>query len=167
MPKRKLTDEDLAYAKTEYMGYKTTTEIAQALNVPVSTLQYHVDKGWKQERQLAENELIAEFGHTRAAKLNLLAKHSSDIIVKALENLKKRDKPPSMIEARAAVTIFECLDKIMRLDKGSPTDIISETKPITVIELKKQFEQIDPFQDSDETTKDIIETKEQDSSKDI
>lgn len=164
MGNRKLTDEDLAWAKAKYMKYETVKDIAAELNVPRSTLQYYVNEKWKKERQLSENEMIADFGSSRIAKLNLIAKHSSDIILKSLENLKNRDKPPTTMEARAAVTIFEALDKIMRLDKGNPTDIISETRPLTIVELKKEFEQLDPFQDTEDEIIEITdETSKEDS----
>lgn len=142
---KKIPEQTIKLAKTKYMSYEPVSKIAQDLNIPRSSIQYHVNTTWKHERELSENEVISEFADQRISVLNKISKHSADIILKSLESLKNREKPPTVIEARAAVTIFESLDKIMRLDRGSPTDIIGETKPMTIIELKKEFAQIDPF----------------------
>jgi len=143
--KKNIPEQTLKLAKTRYMGHEPLSKICKDLEVPRSSLQYYVNLEWKHERELAENEVISAFADSRVSVLNKISKHSADIILKSLESLSKREKPPTVIEARAAVTIFESLDKIMRLDKGSPTDIIGETKPMTIIELKQEFAQIDPF----------------------
>jgi len=164
MKNKKLSKDNLELARAMYLSYESVTDIAASLKIDRSALSYHVnEKGWKDERDLLENEMIAAFGAARASKLNLLSKHSTDIIVKALQNLKNRDKPPTMMEARAAVNIFESLDKIMRLDKGTPTDIIGETKPMTIIELKEQFEAIDPFNKKPKEIEDAQEIDQKDS----
>jgi predicted HTH domain antitoxin len=156
--KKNIPEQTIKLAKARYMGHEPLSKIAKELEVPRSSLQYYVNLEWKHERELAENEVISAFADSRISVLNKISKHSADIILKSLESLKNRDKPPSVIEARAAVTIFESLDKIMRLDKGSPTDIIGETKPMTIIELKKEIAQLDPFyKEEDEEIITVIE----------
>ena len=48
------------------------------------------------------------------------------------------------MEARNLTTIVSEIDRILRLDDGEPTDIISQHKPATVIELKQKLK-ADPF----------------------
>ena len=59
----------------------------------------------------------------------------------------KADNPEELKahEAKALMDIISNMDKIMRLDAGSPTDIIEETKPVDVIEIRKKILKADPF----------------------
>ena len=65
------------------------------------------------------------------------------IMTRALQELAKRDQPPSIAEAKRATEILESLDKISRLDENKPTEI-TEERPITTVELKERLS-IDPF----------------------
>ena len=50
------------------------------------------------------------------------------------------------------------IDRIIRLDDGEPTDIISEHKPSTVIELKAKLKN-DPFYIEDASFREINDEK--------
>lgn len=143
--KNSLTETKLVTAKTLYMQYTPVSEIAEKLGESRTSIQYYVNKEWRNIRELKEAELISGFADERASKINIIAKHTVDTMIRALESLRNRDKPPTMLEAKAAASMFESIDKILRLDKGQATDIIGETKPITIIELKKEFASADPF----------------------
>lgn len=145
----RIPKEALKVAKAKYLEYEPVSEIAKALDVPRRALQYHVDSKWKKERELMENEVLREIGLTRATKLNLLVKDNLEILAKAVRALKTRDIPPTIKEAQAAANIFESIDKILRLDKGDPTEIISETKPITIVELRNEVDSLDPFYEAE------------------
>lgn len=148
-------DKDLlAKAKTRYMEYEPASEIAKALGTARQNIQYHVDSKWRQERQLMENEVLREIGLSRASKLNVLVRDNIEILAKAVTALKNRDIPPTIKEAQAAANIFESIDKILRLDKGSPTEILAETKPMTIIELRNEVDTIDPFYEVKEISND-------------
>lgn len=161
----RIPKEVLEIAKNKYLEYEAVSDIAKDLNVPRLALQYHVTEKWKEERQLMENEVLREIGLTRATKLNLLVKDNLEILAKAVRALKNRDTPPTLKEAQAAANIFESIDKIMRLDKGNPTEILAETKPITIVELRNEVDSIDPFYEADikEITDEISEDTEENS----
>lgn len=142
---KKHSDKKLEAAKRSYMSYEPVSKIARDLNIPRTTIQNHVNEKWKAERQILANEIIAELGETKAAKLSTLFSNGIDVIHAAIKDLHMRGTPPTMNEARAAVNVIEALDKIMRLDQGNPTDIIAETKPISIIELRKEIDELDPF----------------------
>jgi hypothetical protein len=50
-------------------------------------------------------------------------------------------------EVKTMMSIIAEMDKITRLDAGSPTDIIADIKPVDVIEVRKQIVKADPFID--------------------
>jgi hypothetical protein len=150
-----LSDTKLETARSLYMQYKAVSEIAEIIGEPRTSIQYYVNKEWRDIRELKEAELISGFADERVSKINTIAKHTVDTMIRALESLKNRDKPPTMLEAKAAATMFESIDKILRLDKGQATDIIGETKPITIIELRKEFAEADPFYLEEENDKDV------------
>jgi len=50
------------------------------------------------------------------------------------------------------------IDRIIRLDDGEPTDIISEHKPVTVIELREKLKK-DPFFIEDASFREIDDEK--------
>ena len=66
------------------------------------------------------------------------------VLTRALQSLAKREDAPTVSEAKSAASILDVLDKITRLDAGTPTDIITEEKVVTVGELQKRIS-VDPF----------------------
>ncbi len=91
----------------------------------------------------------------RAILVNLTS-NSLDCVDRAIEDLKKRGKPPTIHEARLLTNIISEIDRIIRLDDGEPTDIISEHKPSTVIELKAKLKN-DPFYIEDASYREITD----------
>lgn len=158
----KLSKEQLAFAKKEYMRYRTVSEIAREMGVNRTTVQHHVNESWKSERTLRRNELAAEFSESKAAIMN----HTFSSSFKGVKSWVDKVTDPSYDmkphEAKTLLSIIEGMDKIMRLDQGSPTDIISETKPISVVEIREKILKADPFQIEDANFKEIEdgETKE-------
>ena len=68
-----------------------------------------------------------------------------NIMARSLENLATRHEAPSITEATRAADILKTLDNILRLDEGSPTDIVeNQDKPMDDKELKKKLS-ADPF----------------------
>ena len=139
------------------MSFKPLKEIAEAINIPYKTLGYHVGK-WKDERSLMRNELLRELTENKSAILSSLVGNSLECLDRAIADLKHRDAPPTIKEARWIATIVTELDKIVRLDEGSPTDIIAEHKPSTIIELKDKLKR-DPFYLEDATFREITDEK--------
>jgi len=144
---------DLDAAKKMFMDFKPLKEIAKVLNIKYRTLVYHKNK-WEEERNLIRKEILRDLADNKRAILVNLTSNSLDCVDRAIEDLKKRDKPPTIHEARLLTNIISEIDRIIRLDDGEPTDIISEHKPSTVIELKAKLKK-DPFYIEDASFREI------------
>ena len=103
-------------------------------------------------------EILRDLADNKRAILVNLTSNSLDCVDRAIEDLKKRDKPPTIHEARLLTNIVSEIDRIIRLDDGEPTDIISEHKPSTVIELKAKLKK-DPFYIEDASYREITDEK--------
>ena len=148
---------DLKTAKSMFMDFKPLKEIAKVLNIKYRTLVYHKNK-WEEERNLVRKEILRDLADNKRAILVNLTSNSLDCVDRAIEDLKKRDKPPTIHEARLLTNIISEIDRIIRLDDGEPTDIISEHKPSTVIELKAKLKK-DPFFIEDASFREIDDEK--------
>ena len=146
---------DLSAAKAMFMDFKPLKEIAKVLNIKYRTLVYHKNK-WEEERNLVRKEILRDLADNKRAILVNLTSNSLDCVDRAIEDLKKRDKPPTIHEARLLTNIVSEIDRIIRLDDGEPTDIISEHKPSTVIELKAKLKN-DPFYIEDASYREITD----------
>ena len=147
---------DLDTAKSMFMDFKPLKEIAKVLNIKYRTLVYHKNK-WEEERNLVRKEILRDLAdNKRGDFLVNLTSNSLDCVDRAIEDLKKRDKPPTIHEARLLTNIVSEIDRIIRLDDGEPTDIISEHKPSTVIELKAKLKK-DPFYIEDASFREITD----------
>ena len=144
---------DLNAAKSMFMDFKPLKEIAKTLNIKYRTLVYHKNK-WEEERNLVRKEILRDLADNKRTILVNLTSNSLDCVDRAIEDLKNRDKPPTIHEARLLTNIVSEIDRIIRLDDGEPTDIISEHKPSTVIELKAKLKK-DPFYIEDAVFREI------------
>ena len=144
---------DLTTAKSMFMDFKPLKEIAKTLNIKYRTLVYHKNK-WEEERNLVRKEILRDLADNKRTILVNLTSNSLDCVDRAIEDLKNRDKPPTIHEARLLTNIVSEIDRIIRLDDGEPTDIISEHKPSTVIELKAKLKK-DPFYIEDAVFREI------------
>lgn len=164
MPSQVLTKEQKEYAKKQYMAYRTVSDIARELKVSRNTLQNYVNDTWRSERTLRRNELAAEFSESKASIMN----HTFSSSFKGVKAWVDKVTSPSYDikphEAKTLMSIIESMDKISRLDDGKPTDIVSETKPVSVIEIKKQILQADPFQIEDASYKEVENEESQENS---
>ena len=134
---------DLTEAKEMFMAFKAMKDISEQCSIPYRTLLYH-SKKWESERDLFRKVILKDLAENKKAVLVSLTGNSLDCIDRAIRTLKERSKPPTVMEARNLTTIVSEIDRILRLDDGEPTDIISQHKPATVIELKQKLK-ADPF----------------------
>lgn len=136
---------DIEAAKSMYMEFKSMRQIADKLGINYSTLKYHKQEHkWEEERNLIRKDILRDLADNKKAVLVSLTSNSLDCVDRAVKDLKNRPKPPSIQEARMLTNIITEIDRIIRLDDGEPTDIISEHKPVTVIELREKLKK-DPF----------------------
>jgi len=155
---KKISDKTLETAKTRFMNYEPVAEIARDLKINRSSLQYYADKSWNEERNISRIELLEHATESKKKDFITMTQASIKILSKALENLARRDEPPSIREASKVAEILTSLDKITRLDDNKPTEITGTDKPITVIELKERLSK-DPF-----TPKELIYEIDEDDS---
>lgn len=147
MSTKKPTPAAIEKAKKMYMAYESITAVSKAVGIPRSTITYHVkkeDNGWEFERSLCRTELLSKVSAAKSSDIAAMSSSAIIIIKRALDTLANRTDPPTVSEASRATAIFESLDKITRLDEGSPTDIIQSEKIVTVSELQKKIK-LDPF----------------------
>jgi hypothetical protein len=134
---------DLTEAKELFMAFKAMKDISEQCSIPYRTLLYH-SKKWVSERDMVRKVILKDLAENKKAVLVSLTGNSLDCIDRAIRTLKERAKPPTIQEARNLTTMVAEIDRILRLDDGEPTDIISQHKPATVIELKQKLK-ADPF----------------------
>jgi AcrR family transcriptional regulator len=142
-----VSDEMLAKAREEYMNFIPVTEIAKAMGINHRTLWNHVrNKKWKEAREAFASELLSEISANKKAQLTKISGLTANVLIKSLEALNGRTEPLSIREAKDASSLYETLDKILKLDEGRPTDIIANERPATIIEIQKRLS-VDPLHD--------------------
>lgn len=151
MTKKKLTIKQLAAMKDMYLKYTSISEIARTFKVVRSTVSWHINaNSWQAERKLAESEILSSFTDAKKSDFVKMTQSAVNIMARSLENLATRNDPPSINEATRAADILKTLDNILRLDAGSPTDIVeNQDKPLDNKELKKKLA-ADPFANMEE-----------------
>jgi hypothetical protein len=143
-----LNDSDLSAAKGMYLEYVPITEISKHFKVNRTTISYHANKYWRIERQMLKAELYAQFTDAKRANFTKMSEAAINIITKSLVELSTRNRAPTVQEAKAATQILESLDKITRLDEGTPTDIVAE-KVTSIKDIKAKI-LLDPFATTDD-----------------
>ena len=145
MSNKRLSDAKLKKIREDYMNYVPVSVIAERHGVARSTVIHHAGKKWADERGLLKAELYRNLSDSKQVDFNEITNNSITILKRSLAQLSVRSEAPTLKEALDASKILDILDKITRLDEGSPTDIISNhDKPITIVELQKKIS-IDPF----------------------
>ena len=158
IPKKKLEQAEKMYMENDEI---TIVEIAKQLDIKRESLQYHVNTKWKPRKNAMKSELLRNMSAGKASLLAAIHGSSLVIIKRAIEDLAKRDKPPSISEAKGAKEILDSIDKITRLDQGSATDITEKVQPKTKEELRQALSKADPFNaHADQGEKDEEHTEE-------
>ena len=160
MSNKRLSVAILAKMRKSYMDYVPATVIAEQFNVARTTVMHHIHKKWEQERGLLRAELYANLTQAKQADFNDITTNTIKILKRSLAHLADRADSPTLKEAVDSAKILDVLDKITRLDEGTPTDIISGEKPIEIVALRKRLA-ADPFQLEDATYKDVEDTDEE------
>lgn len=146
---KKERESRLDAAKVLFMEYKSITEIAKLVGLPRTTIDHHAKTHWEHERALQKAELFNALADSKRVDFSRMTQSAITVMARALQSLATRDRAPNVHEAKKASEILDILDKITRLDDSSPTEIIANEKPITIVELKKKMA-VDPFVEIDE-----------------
>lgn len=147
MPKKplKLSQKIVEQMRSLYLDHVPVTQIARETGIKRTTVQYYVNNYWKNERETVKTELLTEIAGSKAPSLLKIRDLSLKMLLQGLKELELRDRPLSIQEARNLATILESIDKIVKLDAGSPTDILAAVKPSSPRDIKKRLEDCDPF----------------------
>jgi hypothetical protein len=144
MSKNKLSKAELDRAKSLFMDYVAVTDIASMLGVNKDTLYYHTRK-WKSERVLRANEMLADLSDSKIARMSNTFSDSFKSIQKWVEIKSRHPEELTPHEVKTMMSIISEMDKITRLDAGNPTDIVENTAPVDIIEVRKKIVKADPF----------------------
>lgn len=139
----KLTKKEQEQMKSKYLSYVPVAKIAREHNVSRTTVQYHANTHWSKLRESNKAELFSQFEDTRRETFVKMTQSAQTIVARALEDLAKREMPPTPREAQQITSILETLDKISRLDAGDPTEIRAD-KPVSIKQIKEKLA-LDPF----------------------
>lgn len=137
----------LAKAKELYFQYHAVTKISEETGIKRSTIQYHVNQRWKQERQVAKQDLLSALLEGKEQSLTKITDYSIRAIERALRDVATRDENPSINEARNIVTILEKIDNIATREKENEQknkEEDSQEKPTSLEEIKQKIAN-DPF----------------------
>jgi hypothetical protein len=141
----KYTPEQIALAKKMYMQYRSHKDIMSATGIGRQSLTHHIGTSWKNERELMKREVFDALAEGKRAAI---AQITSDAIYSLQRFFREIASGESPLDARSAEKVSNILtniDKIMRLDDGSPTEIVETINPATMKELKETLKEVDPF----------------------
>ena len=146
-----MTPKEQEEVKALFMEYESLSEISRIWNLPRTTLSYHANKkanNWSVERELNKAQLFSQFNATKKSSFIKMSNSIIKVMTRAISHLADRDTPPSTREAKDVTVMLESLDKITRLDDGSPTEITGEK----VMEMKdiKDIVNLVPFSKKEE-----------------
>jgi hypothetical protein len=166
MSNKKASKEQLDKAKSLYMDYKPLSQVASAAGLTESGVRWHIDKkdGWRSERVLRSTQLASEFSEAKLNRMNSTFSNCFSSIEAWVKEKSARPQELKPFEIKTMMSIIQEMDKISRLDAGNPTDIIAETRPIDVKEVRAAIAAADPFMiDADyKEIKDAEESQEED-----
>lgn len=140
------SEEQLERAKQMYMEYKPMTTISEETGINYKTVQYHAtkkDKCWRVERELSKADLLSRVSESKRGAFASMTLDSITVVQKCLAQL-ARAESITTTDAKKAMEILESLDRITRLDDGSPTEIVAE-KPVA-LETIHTIVASDPFE---------------------
>lgn len=140
---KKYTEEQLSAAKSLYLKYEPISAIEKTTGIGRSAIMYHIPK-WREIRDLAKSEVIDALSDGKKMLISSISKNGLEILAKSLAHLAASDRNLSVKEMRGVSDIIDSLDKIIKLDEGSPTEILAEVKPSTTFEIRKLLKS-DPF----------------------
>lgn len=158
--RKRISTRKLNQARAMYMEYKTLGEISRALDIPKTSLSYHVNKKWKADRQIQRMELFDAMSDAKKEHFAGIANNTVVILSRALNHLVTREEPPSVVEAQKAADIMSTLDKIIRLDENRPTEVTATSEAPVTIEVIQEKMSYDPF--SEQKTIEEIDYEEDD-----
>lgn len=152
LPNPKELDREKNYRRAfeAYLDYVPINIISKSYSIPTADLITYINSGresersWRSIREDHEQQSHREYFATRSSRLNELVNFSIVGIKRALNRTLSRQKV-SLKDAKTISEILGTLDKIIRLDERSPTEIIKVDKPASLEEVREFIRMNDPF----------------------
>lgn len=107
-----IDEESLEKAKEMYMQNTPVAAIARHLDLARTSLQYHVDRDWRLERESLHMEEFTDYMSTRQSDVTYVTKNSLSVMKRGLKYLNERSTPPTIDEVLKAGKAIEILAKI-------------------------------------------------------
>jgi hypothetical protein len=145
----KLSQEKQIEIKQKFMeGHSLRSLALENDLLPQSLSSYSRKHGWNEERRLMRAELFQAFSDSKKAAFTGIYMDGTALLRKAVADaLKEYEKVNDLNErlkiAKEISQVIKELDKIQRLDDGTPTEI-KEERPFSIIELREKVS-ADPF----------------------
>lgn len=163
VPNPKELDREKNYRRAfeAYLDYVPINIISKSYSIPSSDIIAYINSGresdrpWKSIREEYENQQHREYFKTKSSRLNELVNFSIVGIKRALNRTLSKSKV-SLKDAKTISEILGTLDKIIRLDEQSPTEIVKVEKPASLEEVREFIKMNDPFLQSIEGKIDVI-----------
>lgn len=141
---RAYTQEQVEMGRRMYMDYKTNQEISIATGMSIYAVKFWAKKYWKIERDLHKSQIIELLGDAKGRAFAEISMYGMELLVRSLKEHAQNGTILSLKESFALSHILTNIDKMIRLDDGTPTDIIKDIKPADRGEII-QLVQADPF----------------------
>ena len=143
------TDEQFELAKQMYLAYKPLADIVAKSGMNIHTVKYHVGKRWKEEREFKKSEIVEALTESKKSLMYEISKHGLEILANSIKDLSSSKRPLNPTEMSRIKDIITDLDKIVKLDEGNPTEILADTRPATIVEVRELLKK-DPFLELEE-----------------
>jgi hypothetical protein len=144
-------------AKELYYEYAKATIISRTLDIALPTVKSWIygagskSKGWKIERELAQNQLLKDLSTDKLGMVQSMVGGSIYLLYHFIEKKKvsviANDQPISIREAEKITNMLQNLHKIVEQDKDDPNNNTNPNyvKPTNPKELLERLDKADPF----------------------
>lgn len=141
----KISNDQLEVGKNMYMEGKTFQQISDQTGMSMSNVKYYVATYWKPEREKINTEIMEVMASEKAADLVEITAYGLSFLKQSLKKLvEKASVEPSPGLLKTISTIVFEINKIKALDEGKPTEILSELRPASIVEMRELLKN-DPF----------------------
>lgn len=140
----KYDEKTIKSAKEMYFQYLPYKDILKSTGMTLGALQHYASKYWRREREQFKGELLELMSERKAHFFSEISRYGLEIVLRGLKERVEAGATPTPKEMQAIMSVLNDIDRITRLDRGDPTEIVEEHKPATIVELREALSK-DPF----------------------
>ena len=127
----------LLKAKELYLSGQSVVSISKDLDIPRSTLNYHIKSVWKDEKSLRGTELLATVSDLHITTIQSMTKHLLIAARRAAEDLATRNLPPTSKEMVNCANVIEKLSMIserIKAEESAEREKNKNTRDVAAID---------------------------------